>query len=160
MSLMKQLFGRSDSTSKRDRRSRKTSLRRSRRALALEPLERRSLLSVSNLNITAITSAADTDAGLGGAEHVAVPAGSTVTVNFSYDSTAALTTTAKFDVNTSPMSGSTGDTVVPSGAGKTASLSLVIPVGTAAGTYNAHVQVKNGSGSGSTANDSDANSVV
>src|SRR5262249_9816673 len=160
MTLVKKLFGLSDCTSKRNRRSRTTSLRRTRRTLMLEPLEGRALLSVSNLNITSITSAADTDKGFGGAEHVAVPAGSTVTVNFSYDSTAALTTTAKFDVNTSPSSSSTSGTVVPSGTDKSASLSLVIPVGTSAGTYNAHVQVKNGRGSGSTLNDSDDNSVV
>jgi hypothetical protein len=160
MSLMKKLFDRSNLTTKRDRRSRTASHQRCRRALALEPLEGRALLSVSNLDITSIASAADTDGGVGGAEHVAVPAGSTVTINFSYDSTANIATTAKFDVDTSPTTVSTSETTVPSGTGRTASLSLVIPIGTTPGSYNAHVQVKNDNGNGSVSNDSDANSVV
>src|SRR5689334_17694517 len=98
-----------------------------RRRFGFESLEDRSLLSVSNLNITALTSAADTDLGAGGAEHVAVVAGSTVTVQFSYTSTAANETTAKFDINTSPATVSTTFTTVTSGSGQTASLSVVIP---------------------------------
>jgi hypothetical protein len=80
---MKHLFSRNHLTSKRDRRSRTASLRRSRRALALESLEGRALLSVSNPNITSITSSADID-GNGTNEHVSVVAGSTVVVNFDY----------------------------------------------------------------------------
>jgi hypothetical protein len=124
----------------------------------VERLEERALLSVNSLNITSITSAADAD-GNPTNEHVTVVAGSTVTVAFSYSSTAANETTAKVDVNTSPATVSTSSTVVNSGLNQTASLSLVIPAGTTAGNYTAHVLVKNGSGGGSVANESDASSV-
>src|SRR5262245_48312706 len=83
MALMKYLFGRTVPTWKRDRRSRTSSLRRTRRVLALEPMEGRALLSVSGLNITSIISVADSD-GNATNEHVSVVAGSAVTVNFAY----------------------------------------------------------------------------
>jgi hypothetical protein len=47
MSLMKRVFGHHNFTSKRERCSGTNSLRRCRRALALEPLEGRVLLAVS-----------------------------------------------------------------------------------------------------------------
>jgi hypothetical protein len=83
MSLMKNLFGRKDLATKRDRRSRKAFLQRCRRALALEPLEGRALLSVSNVNITSITGLGDRDGNLSN-EHVQVTAGTDVSVKFDY----------------------------------------------------------------------------
>jgi hypothetical protein len=80
---MKNLFGRKDLATSRDRRSRKAALQRSRRVLALEPLEGRALLSVSNVNITSITGLGDRDGNLTN-EHVQITAATTVSVKFDY----------------------------------------------------------------------------
>jgi len=124
----------------------------------VESLERRAMLSVTSLNITSITSLADTD-GVAADEHVRVVAGDTVTVNFDYSSTATNPTTAKVDINTFPATVATSTVTIASGANRSAALSLVIPAGTTPGSYNAHVQVRNGNGSGSVQNDTDAAAV-
>ena len=72
MPLMKNLLGRKD-----------LAARRNRRALALEPLEGRALLSVTGVDITKITAPGDND-GNQTDEHVTVPAGTAVTVDFNY----------------------------------------------------------------------------
>jgi hypothetical protein len=84
---MKHLFNRNDLTSRRDRRSRTASLQRSRRTLALESLEGRTLLSVTAVDITKITAVTgnDTDGNTTGTdEHVSVQAGSIVKVDYTY----------------------------------------------------------------------------
>ena len=125
--------------------------------LNVERLEDRTTPIVSGLDILSLTSTADTDGGAGGAEHISVVAGSTVTVNFSFTASSTATT-GKFDINTSPTTVSTAVTAL--GSASTGTLSVVIPIGTAAGTYDAHVQVKNGTGAGSVDNETDTSSVV
>jgi hypothetical protein len=80
---MKNLFGRKDLSSSRDRRSRSAAARRARRTPTLDWLEDRRLLTVSNLAITSITSS-PSDLDGGAAYHVSVHAGDTVNVGISY----------------------------------------------------------------------------
>jgi hypothetical protein len=127
--------------------------------LLVEQLESRLAPSVSGLNITSITSAADTD-GNATDEHVSVQAGSVVTVNFDYTTAGGSGTTTKHaEIWNTTFSGSalvTGVTnnILAEGDGSHSGFVTVDTTGLAPGNYGVRVLVTH-KGNGT---DSDPNS--